>query len=450
MHMPDHDHTLLKQRLSQHQLQYLTDNLPSSLIAVIVGIVAMVVVFNGVIDTALLTGWVITASLVVIFRFSIYIWLKRNINNVAARPLAKSFIIISATATGILWGLASILFSMPTDMFYWVFLAFFMSGYASGAVFSTAALLPACAGYLFPTLIPITIWFFFQDDGRAPLMGTLLAIFTFAAWNMAKNAHRIMVDNVEVQTQLQLAKQQIQLHDEKNKALQTMAGGIAHDLNNTLTGIIGNLYLAQREPHLSPNLQHKLETMQTGLSAATAMGRKMLDYSNASLFTPEEINLPDLIQSEIMPQHDIAAMNIHLEVQDNIPLFTGDAKQQQQVIYGLLFNACESYHDDNQNNAIFLSVKHHDKHVIQNKIEWDSLNNDVVIELEIKDHGCGMSQHVIDHIYDPFFTTKFTGRGLGMSVVYGSVKRMKGKIAITSNEGHGSSVCIYFPAIDEH
>jgi len=450
MHPSDNNHNLLKQRLSEHQLQYLTDNLPSSLIAVIFGIVAMIVVFNGVIDATLLTGWSITASLVVIFRFSIYIWLKRNISNLAARPLARAFITISATATGILWGLASILFSIPTDMFYWVFLAFFMSGYASGAVFSTSALLPACAGYFFPTIIPITIWFFFQDDSRAPLMGVLLATFAFAAWNMARNAHRIMVSNVESQSQLQLAEQEIELNREKNQALQVMAGGIAHDLNNTLTGVIGNLYLARREPHLSPQLLHKLDAIQTGLSSATALGSKMLDYSNASLFNPEEINLPDFIQHNILHHHDIEAMNIHMELQDNLPPFIGDPKQLQHIISSLISNAFESYDDDHPNKEIFLSLKSYDAQTIQNEIAWDALSSDNVVGFEIKDHGCGMSQHIIDHIHDPFFTTKFTGRGLGMSVVYGSVKRMKGKIDITSSQGQGSLCRVYFPAIDEH
>jgi len=223
--------------LTRSQLEYLKENLPPSIAAVGFGIVAIIAVFYGDVPNGWLIGWAICAVLALLFRSWVYVYLKRTTDDPSDMPLAKKLITLSATATGLSWGLASIIFAMHTDdVMHWVFLAFFMSGYASGAVFSTSALLPACAGYFFPTITPITIWFFLQSEPHSQWMGALLAIFTFAAWKMAKNAHSFLIDKVEKQVQLHEAGLELESSIAKTHALQTMAGGIAHDFNNLFTG----------------------------------------------------------------------------------------------------------------------------------------------------------------------------------------------------------------------
>ncbi len=183
-----------QQSLKRQRLAYLCDNLISAVVATLLGVMIVGWVFREIIDPLTLYGWVISALLITAVRLWSYFWIKQQLDNPESFSAIEKVLIATAAATGLAWGIGSMLFAMSTDMFYWVFLAFVLSGYASGSVFTTSASLPACAAYFFPTILPITGWFFLQDDPRAPLMGVLLLVFIAAAWNVARNANRMLLD----------------------------------------------------------------------------------------------------------------------------------------------------------------------------------------------------------------------------------------------------------------
>ncbi|MDX8397434.1 MAG: hypothetical protein R8K49_03845 [Mariprofundaceae bacterium] len=230
---------LQNKNLTINQIETITENLPPSLIAVAVGIIVMITVFMNVVSDISLFLWAIAAGCSFLYRYYVYLKLKKS-NFVQNEPnCAKKIIFISTTLTGVIWGTAAIIFASQTDMFYWVFLAFFMSGYASGAVFSSSAFMAAFNGYFFPTLLPITLWFYAQSTDHSLLMGILLTIFTFSAWNMAKNINGLLTEKFD-------AKVRYAVQEQKITALEMMAGGVAHDINNALTAIVSSAYLAKR------------------------------------------------------------------------------------------------------------------------------------------------------------------------------------------------------------
>jgi len=435
----------LKNRLTQSQLETLVENLPPSIMAVVFGIIVMFLVFYGVVDTWLLVSWTAVASLVVVCRYAVFLWARARIHDERVFPVIERLIILSATATGIVWGVASIIFSISSDMFYWVFLAFFMSGFVSGAIFSSSALLPAALGYFFPTILPITAWFFFQDDSRALLMGVLLLVFAIAAWKMIKNAHSFIVDKVEAQLQYQLAQQELQAKDEKILALQTMANGISHDFNNTLASIVGSIYLAKREPTTSDLLQKQLDRIEAGVSKATALGKKMLEFSDMGLLSREDLHVEGIVQKILDSFTPEKRKYLSLRHEGDLPILVGDAKQFETMVHELIINALESY--DNEIGDVFISISQlHKAECPVELLAWESLHGDTCIRIDVQDYGCGMEAQTIDKIFDPFFTTKFTGRGLGLSTAYGIVRRMGGNITIDSNMENGTVVSVYLPS----
>jgi len=430
--------------LTNSQFEYLKDNMPPSLGAVAFGIVAIVAVFYGDVPKLWLIGWAVCATLILLFRVWVYLYLKRTPDERLNPIHAKKLIVFSATATGISWGAASLICAMHTDdVMLWVFLAFFMSGYASGAVFSTSALLPACAGYFFPTIIPITAWFFLQDAPHAHWMGMLLSVFTIAAWKMAKNAHSFLIDRVEKQIALRETSQKLELYQSKTDALQTMAGGIAHDFNNLFAGMVSSLYLMEQEV-LSPKGKKCFGMLRKNLEQGSQLSTKMLEYSRASVYNNDSIVLNRLLR-ERCEQLSVAfpGVDISLNMSDEKLIISGDKKQLSAVIDALLYNACESYADESGKVMVALdklarSAEKQDNGVHKHSGEF--------VRVEILDLGCGMSGGVQEKIFDPFFSTKFTGRGLGMSVVFGVVKRMGGEINIQSETDQGTRVTLCLPA----
>ena len=426
-------HRAIDRHVAQSRMEFLVENLPVSIFAVVIGILVLDAVFFDLVDRTTLIGWNIAAFAVAGFRYWVYRRIQSRLHDASTLPADERLILLSATATGIIWGTASILFSLQGDLFDWVFLAFFMVGYATGAAFSTSALLPACAGYFFPTLVPLTIWFFFQDDPRAPWMGLLLSVHILAAWNMAKNAHRFSIDKAESRMKLQLAEQQTQLNREKVRALQDMAGGVAHDLNNTLAGIVGNLYLLKRKGDLSEETKQYTDAIEQGLESATKIGHQMLHYSRASMLQSQPIDLPALI-NELIEYFDTIGATISLQVEDDLPTIQGDPEAVRLMIRGVIINAHESYQDDqNENRNIAVSLRR------------ETLCAREMVAITITDQGMGIPEEDLDRVFDPFFSTKFVGRGLGLSVAYGTVKRMQGDIEIASEVGIGTTVTLHLP-----
>lgn len=426
-------------QLTLSQLEYLKDNLLPSIMAVALGLVAIVSVFYGAVPSIWLFSWAACALLVLLFRSWVYLHLKKTLSDGLNTDQAIQLITLSATATGITWGTASIIFAIHTDdVMLWIFLAFFMSGYASGAVFSTSALLSACAGYFFPTIVPITIWFFLQDTPHAHWMGLLLAVFTLAAWKMAMNANHYLIEKVEKQMALQEARQKLELSQSKTDALQTMAGGIAHDFNNLFAGINNTLYLLGRES-LSDRGKKLLTMAQESIDNGADLSTKMLNYSRSSLREDKPIEVNALIRNRIEHISDLfASVAFEFNGSDSEAIVNADRKQFSRVVDAILCNACESYPDES--GKVVISVKR----LASGNAKRDKHHQD--IDIKVADSGCGMSEEVQEKLFDPFFSTKFTGRGLGMSVVYGIIKRMNGDISVKSELSKGTTISLRLPA----
>lgn len=565
-----------QQSLQRQRLGYLCDNLISAVAAVLLGVVIVSWVLHDIIDAAILYPWMATAGLIIAFRLCSYFWIKQRLNQPENYAVIERLLIASAAATGLLWGIGSILFAMHTDMFYWVFLAFVLSGYASGSVFTTSASLPACAAYFFPTILPITVWFFLQDDPRAPLMGVLLIVFIAAAWNVARNANRMLLDkhtlfaekaalsdslkksNARQQQLLDHApigllvirdgqimysnpywQQRVQggrvdevrnieqlifpddrlaldsllgessseitlpvswlrqdktaLHTEVSSldiefdeqpsklllvediesrlkaeaaehlkfeskayaqrlsALQTMAGGIAHDFNNLLAAIICNASLiTKKHGAQNPELTHLIGRIENASNQATRLSHQMLAYSGHGAFALKPLDLSALI-SDIHAQLEALTdehTRIHLNLDSQLPTVDADPEQIHQLLENLIINASESYHG--AAGVVTISSAMFRMEQSQERVESSSnsatLEPGTYVSLHIKDSGCGMDQDTLLNIFDPFFSTKFTGRGLGMSAVFGIVRGLHGDVRIDSTPGKGTDVHILLPA----
>jgi len=184
--------------IERQRFQYLSDNLVPGAGSVLLGIVAILFVFNDKVDNITLFTWAGAAISVSILRIALRPWIRKNLDNPELYPAIERRLIILSTAAGLLWGVGFILLALPTDMFYWVFLSFLIGGYAAGAVFTTSASLLASAGYLFPALLPLAIWFFFQDVPHATVMGSLMLLFIAAIWSVTRNANRMLLKNYQM------------------------------------------------------------------------------------------------------------------------------------------------------------------------------------------------------------------------------------------------------------
>jgi two-component system, cell cycle sensor histidine kinase and response regulator CckA len=238
------------------------------------------------------------------------------------------------------------------------------------------------------------------------------------------------------------------LHAQRLESLGVLAGGIAHDFNNLLMAILGNLDLALMDLSPVSPARFSIEQSATAARRAADLTRQMLAYSGKARFEVRRLDLSELVENNAHLFRacisKIVGFNVHLD--RALPLINVDSGQIQQVIMNLITNASEAVGD--QPGAISLStgVQTCDAACLSRSSVGELPPPGRFVYLEVADTGCGMDPPTQRRLFDPFFSTKSMGRGLGMSAILGIVRAHQGAIFVDSTVGKGTTIRVLFPA----
>ena len=239
---------------------------------------------------------------------------------------------------------------------------------------------------------------------------------------------------------------------QKADSLGRMAGAIAHHFNNQLGVVIGNLEMAIDDlPHGAGPANRLTTAMQAAWKAAEMSGL-MLTYLGQSFDKLEPLDLSDACRRGLPMLR--AAMPGKVVLETDLPspgpVISANENQIQQVLTNLVINAWEAIGEGQ--GAIHLSIKTISPAEIpaayRLPIGWQSQDS-AYAGMEVKDAGCGIADKDIEKLFDPFFSSKFTGRGLGLSVVLGIVKAHDGAVTVESEPGRGSTFRVFLPVSAE-
>jgi two-component system, cell cycle sensor histidine kinase and response regulator CckA len=237
-------------------------------------------------------------------------------------------------------------------------------------------------------------------------------------------------------------------HAQKLESLGLLAGGIAHDFNNLLVGVLSNASLAllDLDDH-APARQVVLEIERTAQRAAD-LTRQLLAYSGKGRFVVEPLQLSALAAEMAQLLRTVVSKDaaLELELDDALPLMLGDSTQLRQVIMNLTTNASDAL--QGRHGRIVVRTRRHDG--VQLAADALHFGTDATREadavcLEVVDTGIGMTRETAERIFDPFFSTKFTGRGLGLAATLGIVRGHQGAISVESAPGRGTRFVLRFP-----
>lgn len=231
------------------------------------------------------------------------------------------------------------------------------------------------------------------------------------------------------------------LQQHKMMSLGRLAASVVHEINNPLAGILNYIRLmikvlgrdATLKPESLAKFQRYLDLVESETGRCSKIVSNLLAFSRQSKLEFSEVNINELLEKCIMlGQHKLTLQNIEIKTDLNqgIPNVSGDFNQIQQCVINLIFNGIDAMPDGGS-----LSIK-------------SSLNaNKGVVEIEIADAGSGIAKEDLPHIFDPFYSTKTegSGLGLGLSTVYGIIDRHKGTITVDSEVGKGTIFMIRLP-----
>jgi signal transduction histidine kinase len=234
---------------------------------------------------------------------------------------------------------------------------------------------------------------------------------------------------------------------EKMEALGQLAGGIAHEFNNLLTVIAGNAAVAKGFAAAGTGLEECLAEIEQAAQRAAKLARQMLAYSGRGRFLVGRVDLNKIVrQMEGFLEGLVTTATLRLEL-DPAPLeIQADASQIERVLRTLIVNASEAIGDGGGTITIrtrrLLAGR---AALAEAHFPPDVAEGDYAV-LDVVDTGHGMDEATRARIFDPFFSTKFTGRGLGLAAVLGIVRGHGGAIRVESEPGRGSTFTVLLPA----
>lgn len=251
----------------------------------------------------------------------------------------------------------------------------------------------------------------------------------------------------------QLEKEKLEdklLRAEKMEAVGNLAGGVAHDLNNILSGIVSypELLLLQL-PEESP-FRKPIMTIQESGNKAAAIVQDMLTMARRGVVIKQPINLNDIVKAYLESPEFEKLISFHPDVNvrfdgtRNLKYIHGSPLHMDKTVMNLVSNAAEAMPNGGR---LVISTENIDLSAPYKGHEVVQIGS--YVTLTIEDNGTGISPSDIEHIFEPFYTKKVMGRsgtGLGMAVVWGTVKDQKGFIDVQSTKGKGTCFKLYFPA----
>jgi PAS domain S-box-containing protein len=234
---------------------------------------------------------------------------------------------------------------------------------------------------------------------------------------------------------------------QKLESLGVLAGGIAHEFNNLLVSIMGNAELVQGDLARGSANRHSLDAVLEAAGRAADLCRQMQAYAGRGRISKKPSNLSRLILDiqRLLQVSVSKRSHLHFELADDLPPVMIDETQIRQVIMNLMTNAAESHGDEGGEIMIRTGVGTFTATQLKKLVHGGGLKPGSFVWCEVRDSGCGMERKVADRIFDPFFSTKFAGRGLGMSAALGIIKGHDGGFMMETRPSSGSSISFLLP-----
>jgi len=273
-----------------------------------------------------------------------------------------------------------------------------------------------------------------QDEDPAPVNRVVLSDITERKAAEALKAR--------LEDQLQQA--------EKLRTVGVLAGGVAHDFNNLLTVILGNANLALMVSGPEARLAPYFEAIEKASLKAADLTQQLLSYAGNEKIVLRPVDINIVVKEILQIVSASVPGNVHIDcdLAESLPSVKGDSTKIFQILMNLVMNALEAIPEAGEGVINLLTRAEEVAEATARSGQWAlPMTPGRYVTVEVMDTGMGMTPEVVQRAFDPFYTTKFTGRGLGLAAVIGILSSHGGGICVRSEPGKGASFKIFLPAM---
>lgn len=226
---------------------------------------------------------------------------------------------------------------------------------------------------------------------------------------------------------------------QKLESIGILAGGIAHDFNNLLTGILNNIYLLKTYVNIEDKAYRRLEAAEKGIRSAAALTKQLLTFSKGGEPIRETLSVGDMLRDATTFALRGSNVKCEFDIPENLWYVEADRGLLSQAISNIVMNSDQAM----PKGGI---IRAHAANVNVDEKDGLPLKEGRYVRLSIQDNGVGISEEHLGKIFDPYFTTKPMGSGLGLASAYSIVNKHGGHIKVESKIGAGTTFHIYLPA----
>ncbi|HYW41915.1 MAG TPA: ATP-binding protein [Bryobacteraceae bacterium] len=387
---------------------------------------------------------------------------------------------IGAGLAGAGWGAAGVLLYPSDHLANQIFLVFILGGMMLGAVSVLAPLPKAFLAFILPTGLAPAVRLVVQGDEAHVAMGLLAGLFTLATLLTTRRIYLTIVSTLKLQFEnqnlvedLRAAKSQAEALNEqlevrvqertaelrrsaeqlraeiaqrerieeellrarKLESLGVLAGGMAHDFNNFLTVVQGSIEMAKMQLDPDEPVQGILDQTATACQRAAFLSSQLLTFAKGGAPVRRLVSVSKLVMDAVHLARVGAQTSIEVDIPEDLRFAEVDAGQIGQVLHNILLNARQAMPEGG-------IIEVH----AENAAPEDAPGADPRVRISIRDYGCGIPADVLPRIFDPYFTTKTGGSGLGLATSYAIVAKHGGCLFVQSKPGDGTIFTIDLPA----
>jgi signal transduction histidine kinase/ActR/RegA family two-component response regulator len=428
-------------------------------------------------------SWCLYMFLVTVGRFTLARLYRRSAPSSLETGRWRAGFVVGAGLAGTGWGAAGILLYPEARFVNQLFLVFMLGGMILGAASILAARPEAHLAFILPAGLAPAARLAFQGDKAHLAMAFMAGLFTLASVIATRRIHLTIVSSLNLQFEnaalvenLQAARHRAEALNEqlevrvqertaelhrssqklraeiaqreqieeqllrarKLESLGVLAGGIAHDFNNLLAVVQGNVELARTQLDRGAPVQALLDEIASACKRAAFLSSQLLTFSKGGAPVRRLVSLAQLVMDAMPLARAGAQTSFDVCIPEDLRSAEVDPGQIGQVLHNILLNARQAMPEGGTIEVCAENV---------DLATADGIDSRV--RISVRDHGCGIPDDVLPRIFDPYFTTKPGGSGLGLATAYAIIAKHGGNLSVQTKPGEGTVFIIDLPASEE-